>query len=175
MRGRKPKPLGVRASEGDVRKIGAKKLREKLAAEPPTTRGLPDPPDHLGCRARELWLFWVSELEGMGIDRRPDGIMLEGACVAYGQAVAADIMIEHDGIVVSEPVVVDGMLVGQKLKRHPAEAVSRRAWSQVKAFASEFGLSPVARARITPDKREAPMDLSALLSAPRAKREASIQ
>lgn len=168
--------MGLRAAEGDTRKIGANKLAAKVKAEPKATRGFPDCPEHLGCRARELWMFWTKELEGMGLDRRPDAIMLEGACVAYGQAVGADILLEKEGIVVTEPVVVGEVIVGYKTKRHPAEAVSRRAWAQVKAFATEFGLSPSSRARVTPDKKEAKqVDLIAMLSAPREPKKEAVQ
>src|ERR1700732_1535001 len=94
MRGRKPKPIGLKIVEGDTRKIGARKLKARIAGEPKATRGLPPCPPHLKGRAREAWEVWSEELAFMAIDRRPDAMMLEGACVAYETAVYAYEIIE---------------------------------------------------------------------------------
>lgn len=134
--------------------------------------GLPPHPRHLGGRARDAWIFWSAELAIMNLDRRPDAMMLEGACVGYAQAVQADILIENDGPVVDEPIMdTMGEVVGHKLKRHPAVTVSRTAWAQVRAFATEFGLSPVSRTRLAVERQDAtPMELSTLLATPREPR-----
>jgi P27 family predicted phage terminase small subunit len=61
----------------------------------------------------------------------------------------------------------------EKLKAHPAVAISRSAWAQVRSFCSEFGLSPVSRTRLSIEKKnDAEADLMALLSAPRENRPA---
>ena len=174
MKGRKKKPLSIRAAEGDLRKVGAKKLALQIAAEPKASRGLPVCPAHLQGRAAEVWIFWADELAKMDLDRRPDAMMLEGACVAYDHAVQADELLATDGVVVREPIVdKDGNVVGYKRKKHPAVEVSKASWAQVRAFASEFGLSPASRARITtgkPQQSGDDRDLMALLSKPRAPR-----
>ena len=103
----------------------------------------------------------------MHLDSRCDGQMLEGACVSYGRAAKADEIIERDGITIAE-MTRDGKL---KVKQHPAVAVSNAAWRQVRSFCSEFGLSPVSRTRLTPEKPDSSdVDLFALLSQPRERK-----
>jgi P27 family predicted phage terminase small subunit len=173
MRGRKPKPTARQIAEGDPRKKGKNKLAEKLAAEPSATRGLPACPRHLKGRARAAWGFWTAELRDMGIDHRPDAMMLEGACANYARAVEADLIVARDGIMVEESAIDEESKerIVLKAKYHPAITVSNAAWRQVRAFSSEFGLSPVSRTRLTLEKKDsAAEDLAAILSRPREPR-----
>src|SRR5436305_14436798 len=150
MRGRKPKPIAQQIAEGDPRKRGKRKLEESRAREPKAARGLPDCPEHIEGRARSAWDFWREELIAMNIDSRPDAMMLEGACVGYGRAVEADEMLAKQGLVIAQPIVdINGQRISVKVKDHPAVAISNAAWRQVRAFCSEFGLSPVSRTRLT--------------------------
>lgn len=94
---------------------------------------------------------------------------LEGACVGYQQAVQADLIIEKEGPVcthyTADPQTGGPLL---KLKAHPAVAISRAAWTQVRAFCSEFGFSPVSRTRLTIEKQDdGEADLMKLLGGPR--------
>jgi P27 family predicted phage terminase small subunit len=172
MRGRKPKPWQTQINEGDPRKRGVRKLQERLAAEPKAEAGFPGCPDHLEGLAREAWDFLAEQIESMGIDKRPDALMLEGACVNYARAVQADQQVTREGITVQETSVTDdGEVIVLKTKANPAVAVSNAAWRHLRAFASEFGLSPVSRTRITIEKRDdGEAELLALLSKPREPR-----
>jgi|SRR5947209_7515997 len=169
MRGRKPKPTQHQIAEGDPRKRGVNKLDQKLAAEPKAARGLPACPRHLRGRARAAWNFWKEELEGMKLDCRPDAMMLEGACVNYARAVQNDLILAH-GCQVEEAILDrdTGAIIGQKVKNHPAVAVSNACWRNVRAFCSEFGLSPVSRTRLAIEQTDfSDADLTELLSRPR--------
>jgi P27 family predicted phage terminase small subunit len=172
MQGRKPKPIARQIAEGDPRQRGKRKLEEKLAAEPKAARGLPPCPRHLKGRARAAWNFWSEELAAMSLDRRPDAIVLEGACIGYQRAVEADLIIAKEGPVLRH--ITEDPQTGQpmeKVKVHPAVSVSRGAWAQVRAFASEFGLSPVSRTRLSTEKKlEEEDDLMAILMQPRVPR-----
>jgi len=172
LRGRKPKPLSQQIAEGDPRKKGKRKLQESLAKEPKAARGLPDCPDHIEGRARNAWNFWREELIAMHLDCRPDAMMLEGACVNYARAVQADLMLAQQGIVIGQPIFDgNGDRVGTKIKNHPAVAVSNAAWNRVRAFCSEFGLSPVSRTRLTLEKPDtSAQDLVELLNRPRERK-----
>ena len=147
MRGRLPKPAALVAAEGDTRRQGKAKMSARVAAEPKPNRGLPDPPQHLTGLARETWLNWAEQLEVMDLDRKCDAAMLEGACSAYARAVAADAIIEREGFIAQHR---DG------IRKHPAAAISAEAWKQVKAFCTEFGFSPVSRARVAANGTPAP-------------------
>lgn len=173
MRGRKPKPTARQISEGDPRQRGANKLREKLANEPSATRGLPGCPAHLEGRAASAWAFWAEELADMNLDRRPDAMMLEGACTNYARAVEADGIVNEAGMMQEEPLTNKvGDVVGYRIKAHPAIAVSNAAWRQVRAFCSEFGLSPVSRTRLAIERKDEGADLATILAQPRTPRTA---
>jgi len=137
--GRPRKPAALALAEGDTRKIGANKLRERAAKEPDATHGYPPCPDHLSGRARAAWDFLSAELADMQLDRRPDALMLEGLCVAYADAV---------------------------------ESGKGADWMRFRAFASDFGISPVARARLVIEKKDEGPALEDLLNAPRIPRPA---
>ena len=170
MRGRKAKPTSVQNAEGDPRKVGRHKLEERLHAEPQATRGLPGCPQHLKGLARRAWEFWKAELEDMGLDNRPDAMMLEGACVHYARAVYADALVLKEGPVVDEVVMYEGKAVEgvTRRKKNPAVTVSNESWEKVRAFCSEFGLSPVSRTRLTVDSKpkQARQNIANLLSQP---------
>jgi P27 family predicted phage terminase small subunit len=175
MRGRKPKPTATQIAAGDPRKIGKQKLQQRLLAEPAASTGLPNCPKHLKGRAKAAWKFWALELAIMSLDRRPDAMMLEGACMGYAHAVEADLALARDGMIVEESIVdkESGEVVVLKRKAHPAVSISRIAWNQVRAFAGEFGLSPVSRTRLTLELENTgtgSADLATLLAGPRPPR-----
>ena len=176
MRGRKPKPAARQIAEGDPSKRGVHKLDAKLEAEPKATRGLPGCPDHLKGVARKAWRFWAEELAGMSSDCRPDAMMLEACCVSYQTYVEMHELIEQQGKLVAkkERNHQTGQLEVVDVRAHPGLAVRDRSLMLMKAFCSEFGLSPVSRARLFVERREADGDdLMALLSQPRQRRTAA--
>ena len=114
-------------------------------------------PKHVVGMARSAWKFLVEELRAMKLDAR---------------AAQADAMIQQ-GCQVEEPIInhTTGEVIGTKIKNHPAVAVSNSAWRQVRAFCSEFGLSPVSRTRLTLEQPDTSMeDLMKLLATPREKK-----
>ncbi len=174
MRGRKPKPAARQMAEGDPRKHGVHKLDARLEAEPKASRGLPDCPKHLKGRARYAWRFWVEELEGMNLDCRPDAMMLEGACVSYQTYVELYELVEQQGKLVAkkERNPTTGQMEVVDVRPHPSLHIRDRALMQMKAFCSEFGFSPVSRARLFVERREADGDdLMALLAQPRERKQ----
>jgi P27 family predicted phage terminase small subunit len=170
MRGRKPKPTTVQLAEGDPRKHGVHKLEQKLEAEAKGARGLPKCPRHLKGLARKAWRFWSEELAHMNLDCRPDALMLEGCCIAYQTAIEAYETIQKHGPLVAKRVVdpETNKLVVSSVRAHPAAAQGTAAWMLLKAFCSEFGLSPVSRTRLAIEKpADAEDDLLEILSQPR--------
>jgi P27 family predicted phage terminase small subunit len=174
MRGRKPKPISQQISEGDPSKHGVNRLRERLNNEPKAVRGFPSCPRHLGKRARQAWKFWAEELEAMGLDRRPDGPMLEGAAVAYESAVKAYETIEQQGSLIAKKALDPSTqrMIVVDVRPHPAVAQRNAAWMLVRAFCSEFGLSPASRTRLSVEQPRdyGDVDLMEILSRPRPRR-----
>jgi P27 family predicted phage terminase small subunit len=178
-RGRKPKPAARQIAEGDPRKRGVHKLDAQLKAEPAATKGLPECPQHLPERARQAWAFWAEELEAMDLDRRPDAMMLEGACVNYDRAVEADLIVQREGLITIQRVVTTkGKTIASTTntkKRHPAIDISMKSWILVQSFCSEFGLSPISRTRLSIGKDAKPEDdLLKLLTQPRHKKKSTV-
>src|ERR1700690_949550 len=176
MRGRKPKAAGQKLVEGDTRKIGARRLAAQIAAEPKASRGLPPCPEYLVGRARDAWTFWSHELELMDLDRRPDGPMLEGVCIAYDAAIACYETIKTQGRFIAKKILnpATNKLVVVDVKPHPAVRQGNQALALMKAFCSEFGLSPVSRTRLAVDKLDdGDADLMELLGRPRAAKKPS--
>lgn len=176
-----PKSTRQKINEGDARKVGRKKLERRLAAEPKASAGLGPCPRHLSGRAREVWQLWSEELDAMKLDRRPDAPALEAACVAYGRAVQADLILEAEGIVVYEKEwdKVNNEFVVVKVRKHPANEVSNRNWLTVRAFCIEFGFTPLSRTRLAPKDPPAggaaEDDLLKALSQPRTPRPSMVQ
>ncbi len=177
MKGRKPKPLQQQIVEGDPAKRGVHQLEKKLDAQPKATPGLPSCPRHLRGRARYAWGFWSAELQTMKLDKRPDAMKLEGACVAYAKAVEADLILEREGLTVKEQFIADdGEVVVLKIKKHPANEISKQNWLLVRSFGSDFGFDPVSRVRLTIEKPEPGVgdDLLAMLGQQRDRRSPEI-
>lgn len=175
MRGPKPIPVGAQIARGDPQKIGKNKLKEKLAALPKAQRGFPPPPEHLSELARKTWDFLAEQIEIMNQDRRPDALMLEGCCVAYARAVKADRAVERDGITIELSTIdkESGERIIVAMKANPAVKISSEAWMRVRAFCTEFGLTPSSLTRLKTEKPDdGAEDLAELLSAPREPRPA---
>lgn len=95
----------------------------------------------------------------------------------FERAVKADLILDEEGLIVKDQTLsADGKeVIVLRIRKHPAVEISSRSWLNVKAFCSEFGLSPVSRLRLHPendgdgdgDKMD---DLMAALSQPREKK-----
>lgn len=176
MKGRKPKPLQQRLAEGAGHRLGVHVLDDKIGALPRPARGLPGPPRHLTGVAREQWLAWKQDLECMQMDFRADAAILEGACVNYARALAADEILKRTGCQITEEMwdrTRKRKKLGTRLRNHPAVAVSHAAWRNVAAFCAELGLTLASRQRLSidPNASDGSRDeLMELLSAPREKK-----
>ena len=110
----------------------------------------------------------------MNLDCRPDAMMLEGACIAYQAAIEAYETIQKQGPLVAKRILdpETSKLVVSNVKPHPAVAQGNAAWQLLRAFCSEFGLSPVSRTRLAIEKpADGEDDLMAILSQPREKKQ----
>lgn len=140
---RNRKPIGQQIAEGDPRKRGANKLQELHSLEVQATKGLPACPARLSGVAAEAWELFTSELEAMGQDAKPDAPALEGACRMFARAVQIDELID------TLKVTKRGMTALRRL-----HTSSKEAWECYLKFASQFGLSPVSRTRLTIEKKD---------------------
>lgn len=133
-RGRKPKPVEQRRREGNLNKD---RLPEPISIggpQPPTA------PDDLPPEAQQLWDEVVDRLHVAGVIDKVDGAALQALCVQWARAERA-----------RQVIAVEGMFAkgstGQ-LVEHPALGVERAAHAMFLRFATEYGLTAAARARI---------------------------
>jgi P27 family predicted phage terminase small subunit len=112
----------------------------------------------------------------MQMDFRADAAILEGACVNYARALAADEILKRTGCQITEEMwdrTRKRKKLGTRLRNHPAVAVSHAAWRNVAAFCAELGLTLASRQRLSidPNASDGSRDeLMELLSAPREKK-----
>ena len=166
--GRDRKPIALQISEGDPHKRGKQKLNEAVERHPQPAKGLPNCPSHLKGRARIAWNFLRQQLERIGLDRRIDQFTLEGACLSYAAALAAEEQLDREGCTVREDIIRKGVVMGSVLRTHPAVKVRNGAWTRFLAFADRLGLSPKAREAITVQPMEDPeAELMKILTQPR--------
>lgn len=144
LRGPRPKPTAVKTREGTYRADRAPAHEPQPDAEiPPCPAGVSGDKDALAC-----WDSLASRLLALGLLSSIDGAALEGLCRSYAVAVKAD----RD---LKKGVTLKTMY---GIQAHPAVAISRLAWAEVRKFASEFGLTPAARTRVNAPAKKAETD-----------------
>lgn len=139
-KGRKAIPTELKRLMGNPGK------RPLPVGEPKFTTGIPHCPSWLKGEARAMWNRVTSELAGAKLLTIADEGVLVGYCLAYSQLKRAQALIDQGG------VVTETRLGG--LIKHPAVTVKNEALTQLRAYGSELGLSPVARTRLQTPTRE---------------------
>jgi P27 family predicted phage terminase small subunit len=108
--------------------------------EPKLRKGIGEPPDFLDTYGTEEWNRVVPDLEQAGVTSYVEATALGAYCQAVSRLRKAEAEIFRDGIT----IMTDG-----GLKKHPAVTIAREAMLVIKAFASEFGMTPASRSRVT--------------------------
>lgn len=137
MSGPAPKPTNIVKLHGNA---GKRKLND---AEPkPKQPGkVPSPPTWLGKEAKREYRRVAKELHALGLLTALDRTALAGYAVAYERWSKANAGIEKFGLVVE---------VGESgyLQQTPYVNIANAAAKEMKAFLTEFGMTPSARTRI---------------------------
>lgn len=107
--------------------------------EPPRAENRP-PPLFLDDDATAEWERIAPELEDIGILAEIDETALAAYCVAVSRWKRAEKDIEENGITVDSQTGT---------KKNPSCTVANEALAQMRAFGSEFGLTPASRSRIS--------------------------
>jgi len=136
--GRKPKPRGLRILEGRHEGVdsGGRKIEPGIEFE----RSAPEPPEFLDGRALEEWHRVVVELGPLGLLKRADRAALTAYCLAWAR------LVDARALIVKEGLTVEG-LHGDV--RNPAVMVEEAASKEIRAWCSEFGLTPAAEAKVS--------------------------
>lgn len=133
MSGPKPKPMELRALEGNPSK---RPLKETIK---PAIGYLPCPAFLLPSARRE-WKRIVPELEVLGLLTKIDRAALAQYCQAWGRWSDAEKTVKEKGVLYKTQ---NGNVI-----QSPMLAVANRAYDQLRLMLAEFGMTPSARARL---------------------------
>jgi P27 family predicted phage terminase small subunit len=148
MAGRPRKPTNLKIHEGNR---GHRTLKPQK--EPQPAPGIGETPGGLSDWGVKLWTSITAELDRLNLLTVVDHGALSSAIVGADQAHAAD-------------GTINGLL--RKIRSGKAKQedfyrlsimnnVSKKGWNQFKAFATEFGLTPASRSRLTVAEALPPM------------------
>ncbi len=154
--GPRPKPTALKLVSG-----AAKAHPERMNPdEPQPMEGIPLCPSK-DRELRKVWDYTLAQLRGMRVVTMADRDALFAYCQAVLTHRQASEMIERQGLIVESPA---GAQVA-----NPALKIQRESATHIRAFGTEFGLTPSARTRIRvgdqgADGRQKGRDASRLLS-----------
>jgi P27 family predicted phage terminase small subunit len=137
--GRTAAPATLKLLKG--RREGRDSGGRPVAHSPRFVREAPAPPDWLDAEAQAEWRRVVPGLEALDILKPEDRAALAVFCETWSRFVAAMRLYRAEGIVLVNPD-------SGRAHKHPAVGVAEVAATQLRAYAAEFGLSPVSEQRI---------------------------
>jgi P27 family predicted phage terminase small subunit len=153
-RGRKPKPTAIKILEGNP---GKRPLND---LEPQPNSECPECPDWLTDEAKEEWHRIAPELHKIGVLTYIDMAALAGYCESFAQWRRAVEYLKKNGdmlIMYNE----DGSIKYQQ--QAPHVAIASNALKHMRAFASEFGLTPASRSKLSVKPQADKTELEELL------------
>jgi P27 family predicted phage terminase small subunit len=133
--GRRPKPTALKILQGNP------SGRPLNHSEPKPTTGIPTCPRHLNKAARTEWHRISKELLACGLLTAVDRAALACYCVAWSRWVEAEGKIATTGFVIQSPA-------GYPIV-NPYIGIANRAMDLMAKFATEFGLTPSSRSRLS--------------------------
>jgi P27 family predicted phage terminase small subunit len=154
MRGRKPTPTRLKVITGNP---GKRRLR---AREPKPQLAIPTCPAHLSPTAKAEWKRLALELYQLGILTHLDRAALAAYAQAYGRWVEAERKLKDTPTLLKLP--------NGTVQANPWLGIATKQLELMHRFASELGLSPVARTRVEARPPKAPSKFDGLLGAPTA-------
>lgn len=144
MAGRRPKPTALKLAQGNP---GKRKLNE---LEP--TPEVVDPlvPEYLSKPARRWWEMLSPMLYRLKVLTEADQLALALLCEQAAQADEATKILRKGGIMVKKQLYDrGGKKVGTVPVINPAFKVQLESMKQLKAFLTEFGITPASRSKVT--------------------------
>lgn len=149
--GRPRKPTNLKVLEGNP---GKRPLPQNEPKPQPIS---PKCPAWLASEGKKLWKQLIPELERLGLMTIMDGVAFEAVCQNYATWVRCEKYLKKNGLTFETETGY--------IQQRPEVAIGQKALAAVRAFCTEFGLTPASRARINikpDDGKEDPME--ALLS-----------
>ena len=142
--GPKPKPNEIKVL------TGSRHVNENPVICP---TDLPEPPEHLDSIAREEWDRVIDGLTRvMGISNKMDQAALAAYCVLYSRWVNAEEALRRTPL---DPVLLTNLVItttNGNVVQNPLVGAANKAAADLVKYAAEFGMTPSARARLSPGK-----------------------
>jgi P27 family predicted phage terminase small subunit len=138
--GRPNKPTSLKVLQGTNRPD-----RTKNEPKPTKSTGVPEPPKHLDNIAKAEWTRLAKELWRLGLLTIADTAVFEAYCLSYGRLVAAQKALKKAKSLTYE---YENKAGAKNIIVRPEINIIQKETIVIKALASEFGLSPSARARM---------------------------
>ena len=138
------KPTRIKELEGNPGK------RRLPINEPIPPMDLPDPPSHLDAYALEEWGRVAEGLNAMGVLAGIDQAALAAYCGAYSRWRAAEEELKELAKKSKLQALVLKTVSGNWIQQ-PLIGIANKAAGDMVRFASEFGMTPVARSRLGVD------------------------
>jgi P27 family predicted phage terminase small subunit len=95
----------------------------------------------LNALAKKEWCRLVPELLKHGLLTKIDRAALAAYCVTYGRWIEAEVQLKTEGLTIKTPSGYE--------QASPWLSVANKALALMRSYASEFGLSPATRSRVS--------------------------
>jgi P27 family predicted phage terminase small subunit len=135
MRGRKPTPTHLKLLHGNPGKRGVSPSEPTAQRRPPTC------PSHLCPPAKAEWKRLATQLTVLRILSELDRAALAAYCQAYGRWVEAERKLQETPMLLKLP--------SGYVQQNPWLTIANKQLELMHKYLTEFGLSPVARSRVT--------------------------
>lgn len=138
MAGRKPVPTKLKVLRGNPgkRPLNASEPKARVLKE------VPQPPDFMDEVAKAEWWRMGQELVDMGMLTSSDRAALIGYCISYARVAAIELELSTG----REELVLVADKGGEYI--NPMVNIQSMALKQMKAYLTEFGMTPSSRTRI---------------------------
>jgi P27 family predicted phage terminase small subunit len=143
MPGPPPEPLRLKLLKGNP-----SKRQLKPEPQPEITANVPEPPPFITGYAADEWWSAATQLHRLGLLTKVDVVPLAAYCSAYGHWRQAEEALAR--MAANDPKM-HGLLVKTvdgNARRNPLVKIAADAASDMLRYAGEFGLTPIARARL---------------------------
>lgn len=148
--GQKPKPNHLKLIEGNPGK-------RRIAGGPPPPGGpVPDAPDHLSDEAKAEWARITPGLQALRLIHPTYRASLAAYCMAWARWVQAERALAKMG---AADLLTGGLMIktsnGNAIQ-NPLVGTANKAAADMVRYATEFGMTPCAQARLSLDTSAAP-------------------
>ena len=132
--GRPKKPTALKVLEGNPGK------RPLPANEPKPAPIMPDCPKWFDAEAKAFWNKSGPKLNRLGLLTEVDGPAFEAVCQRYSLWVRCEKRMKAKGLIMKTETGYE--------QQRPEVSIAKNALADVKAFLTEFGMTPASRSKI---------------------------